>query len=112
MNFYSFLGKCQVGGIDGMIASRFLSVFMYLLVGIIRSVFLLKFPSSSYLYLLPAPVLTMDSKPSAPAYPQAPPAYAEAAGGAPAPPNVIYPPQQMPNPQQQQQPVICFLWNS
>ncbi|KAF1762631.1 hypothetical protein GCK72_010893 [Caenorhabditis remanei] len=47
----------------------------------------------------------MDSKPSAPAYPQAPPAYAEAAGGAPAPPNVIYPPQQMPNPQQQQQPI-------
>ncbi|CAI2349487.1 unnamed protein product [Caenorhabditis sp. 36 PRJEB53466] len=40
----------------------------------------------------------MDTKPSAPVYPQAPPAYAEAAQGAPIP-NVVYPPpsSQQPN---------------
>ncbi|EGT36789.1 hypothetical protein CAEBREN_16252 [Caenorhabditis brenneri] len=47
----------------------------------------------------------MEAKPSAPGYPQAPPAYAEAAGGAPTS-QVIYPPQAMPMPQQNpQQPI-------
>uniref|UniRef100_A0A1I7UPE7 DAZ-associated protein 2 n=1 Tax=Caenorhabditis tropicalis TaxID=1561998 RepID=A0A1I7UPE7_9PELO len=41
----------------------------------------------------------MDAKPSAPGYPQAPPAYAEAAGGVPPQTAIIYPPQQMPHPQ-------------